>query len=84
MAIYAAFNCKRTIKEHYVGIIPISKLVGMELSPLNIMKALIKFFGEINILITQACFTCMDIKKVNSDSHGDLKRRILLEIMAAL
>ena len=59
MAIYATFNYQETIKEH-VGTIPISKLVGTELNAPNIMKALIKFFDEINIPITQARFSCMD------------------------
>ena len=51
MAIYSTFNNQGIIKEHYVGIIPISKLVGTELSAPNIMKALIKFFAEINVPI---------------------------------
>ena len=51
MAIYATFNYQGTIKEH-VGTIPISKLVATELSVRNIMKALIKLFDEINVLIT--------------------------------
>ena len=50
IAIYTTFNNQGTIKEH-VGIIPISKLVGTELSAPNIMKALIKFFAEISVLI---------------------------------
>ena len=50
MAIYTTFSNQGTIKEH-VGIIPISKLVGTELSAPNIMKALIKFFAEINVPI---------------------------------
>ena len=54
MAIYATFNYQGTIKEHYVGIIPISKLVGTELSAPNIMKALNKFFDEINIFVFPA------------------------------
>ena len=51
MAIYTTFNNQGIIKEHYVEIIPISKLVGTELSAPNIMKALIKFFAEINVPI---------------------------------
>ena len=59
MAIYTTFNYQETINEHYVGTIPISKLVGTELSAPNIMKVLIKFFDEINVPITQALFFCM-------------------------
>ena len=51
MAIYTTFNNQGIIKEHYVEIIPISKLVGTELNAPNIMKALIKFFAEINVPI---------------------------------
>ena len=82
MTIYATFNYQGTIKEHYVGIIPISKLVGTELSAPNIMKALIKVFDKINILITQARFSCMDNTNVNSGSHGGLKKYILHKMMA--
>ena len=84
MAIYATFNYQGTIKEHYVGTIPISKLVGTELSAPNIMKALIKFFDEINISITQAHFSCIDNTNLNSGSHGGLKRYILHKILMAL
>ena len=41
MVIYCTFNDQGTIKEHYVGIIPIRKLVGTEISVPNILKALI-------------------------------------------
>ena len=51
MAIYTTFNNQGIIKENYVEIIPISKLVGTELNAPNIMKALIKFFAEINVPI---------------------------------
>ena len=84
MTIYATFNYQGTIKEHYTGIIPISKLVGTELSAPNIMKALIKFFDEINVPITQARFFCMDNTNVHSGSRGGLKRYILHEIPMAL
>ena len=76
VAMYATFNYQGTVKEHCVGIIPISKLNAP-----NIMKALIKFFGEINIPITQACFSCMDNTNVNSGSCGNLKRYILHKIL---
>ena len=46
MTVYATFNYQETIKENYVGFIPIRKLVGTELSAPNIMKALIKFFDK--------------------------------------
>ena len=83
MAIYATFYYQGTIKKH-VGTIPISKLVGTELSAPNIMKALIKFFDEIDVPITQARFSCMDNTNVNSGSRGGLKRYILHEIPIAL
>ena len=52
MTIYTTFNYQGTIKEHYFGIIPTTKLVGTKLSAPNIMKALTKFFDEINVPIT--------------------------------
>ena len=84
MAIYATFNYQGTINDHYVGIIPISKLVGTKLSAPNTIKALIKFFDEINILIMQAHFSCMDNTNVNSGSCSGLKRYILHEIPMVL
>ena len=84
IAIYATFNNQGTIKKHCEGTIPISKLVGTELSAPNIMKALIKFFDEINIPLSQACFSCMVNMNVNSGSCGGLKRYILHEIPMAL
>ena len=48
------------------------------------MKALIKFFDEINIPITQARFSGIDKTNVNSGSRGGLKRYILHKILMAL
>ena len=80
MDIYTTFNYQGTIKEHYVGIIPISKLVGTKLSSPNIMKALIKFVDKINVLIIQACFSCMDNTHANSGSRAGLQRYNLHKI----
>ena len=41
MAIYTTLNYQGTFNEHYMGIIPISKLVRTKLSAPNIMKFLI-------------------------------------------
>ena len=84
MAIYATFNHQGTIKEHYVGIIPISKLVGNELSAPNVMRALIKLFDDINVSITKARYSCMDTTNVNSGNRGGLKRYLLHEVPMAL
>ena len=43
----------------------------------NIMKALIKFFDEINVPIIQVRFSYMDNTSVNSSSCGGLKIYIL-------
>ena len=59
MVIYASFNYQGIIKEHYLGTITVKllyKLVGTELSIPNIMKALGKYFDEINIPISQLVF----------------------------
>ena len=80
MVIYASFNYQGIIKEHYLGTITVKllyKLVGTELSIPNIMKALGKYFDEINIPISQTCFSCMYNTNVNLGNHGGLKRYIL-------
>ena len=93
MAIYTTFYYQGTIKEHFVGIIPISKLmlpiywntyIYTKLSAPNILKALIKLFDEIKVLITQVRFSYMDNTNVNSGSRGGLKRYILHKILMAL
>ena len=84
LVIYVAFNHQGTIKEYYVEIIPISKIVGGELSAPNIMKALIKFFDEINVPITQAPFSFIDNTTVNLGSQGDFERYIIPKVPIAL
>ena len=49
MAVYAAFQHRNHISEHYIRILPISELVGSHLSAPNIFGALNKYLLEMNI-----------------------------------
>ena len=65
MAIYPTLNYQGTIKEHYVEMISVRKLVRTELSAPNTMEALMKFFDKIDVSLPQAHFYCMDNTNVN-------------------
>ena len=56
MVIYATFEHNNRISEHYVGIMPISQMVGSHLSAPNILEALNKFLQEIDIYLTNGRF----------------------------
>ena len=43
LVIYATFLQDTVVKEHFVGLIPVSKVVGTHLSAVNIMGALERF-----------------------------------------
>ena len=43
MAIYAAFEHRNRISEHFIGILPISEVAGSDLSVPNIFGALNKY-----------------------------------------
>ena len=43
LPLYATFILYREVKEHFIGLIPISKVVGTHLSAINIMPALESF-----------------------------------------
>ena len=74
MAICAAFEHRNRISEHYIGILPISELVGSHLSVPDIFGALNKYLQEMNILLSDGRFFCMGITNVNSGEQSDLKR----------
>ena len=74
MAIYGSFEHNKKVSEHFIGIYPISKLVGTKLSAGNIMHCLKKYFEDASINIKQARFACMDTTNVNSGKKGGLKR----------
>ena len=60
LAIYATFEHAGKIKVHFIGILPVSKLVGMMLSAQNIIKVLVEVFESIEVSISSCCFSCMD------------------------
>ena len=74
MAIYISFKHNGKISEHYVGILPLSKLVGTDLSAANILKALQSYLEMQEIPIDSSRFFMMDTTNVNSGEKGGLKR----------
>ena len=66
LVIYATFLQDTVVKEHFVGLIPVSKVVGTHLSAVNIMGALERFFKDLDIPLRNAKFACMDTTNVNS------------------
>ena len=74
LAIYVTFEHAGKIKEHFIGILPVSKLAGTTLLAQNIMKVLVEFFESIEVSISSCRFSCMDTTNVNSGDQGRLKR----------
>ena len=56
MALYAAFERRNHISEHYIGVLPISELAGSHLSAPNIFRALNKYLQEMNISLSNGRF----------------------------
>ena len=79
IAIYTTF-LRKSISEHFIGLIPISKEVSAHLSAVNIMSALEHFFVKSDINLQQARFVCMDTKNVNSGKENSLKRHLEHEV----
>ena len=76
LAIYATLLRNRSISEHFIGLMPISKEVRAHLSPVNITSALENLFVKNDINLQQARFVCMDITNVNSGAKNGLKRHL--------
>ena len=74
MAIYASFKHNGKISEHYVGILPLSKLVGTPLSAANILRALQSHLEKQEIPIDNSRFFMTDTTNVNSREKEGLKR----------
>ena len=68
MAIYTIFKHNGTIGEHFVGIIPISKLVQSTLSSKNILSALENYLQSLDISLLNARFFCMDTTNTSKTS----------------
>ena len=73
LAVYATFENQGIIKEHFIGLIPMSKLVGSTLSAENIFRVLQTFFENIKVSLRLARFACMDNTNVNSGIKGGLR-----------
>ena len=73
LAIYATFEHGGTVKEHFIGLLPLSKLVGTCLSAPNVFKVIEDFFQGINVPLRNARYACMDTTNVNSGSRRGLK-----------
>ena len=67
------------ITKHFVGIYPLSKVVGALLSAANIMKSLEKYFQNQSVDLMRARFACMDTTNVNSGERDGLKRYLKLQ-----
>lgn len=75
MAIYATLDHKRKISEHFVAIIPISKMVGMQFSTTNVLSVFGSYFQKLEITFkNNARFFLMDTKIVNSSERSSLKQ----------
>lgn len=62
------------IREHFIGILPVSKLVGTTLSARNIEKVLVEFFENMEVPISNCRFSCVDTTNVNAGDQGGLNR----------
>ena len=82
--VYANFDHAGKISEHFIGILPLSKMVGTTLSPPNIMKFLEQFFQNIEATITNCCFSCMDPTNVNSGEKVGLKSLLKHAVLLAI
>ena len=76
LVIYGRFLWDTVVKEHFVGLIPVSKVVGTHLSTVNIMGALERFFKDLDIPLRNAKFACMGTTNVNSGERNGLKRHL--------
>ena len=72
MAIYAIFEHNNWIKEHFIGIYPLSNVVGAHLTAGN-MQSLEKYFEDSFIDLSKVQFSCMDTMNVNSGEKSGLK-----------
>ena len=72
LVIFAMFLQDTVVKEHFVGLIPVSKVLGMHLSAVNIMGALKRFFKDLDKPLRNAKFACMDTTNVNSGEGNGL------------
>ena len=73
LAVYATLENQGIIKEHFIGLIPMSKLVGSTLSAENIFRVLQTFFENIKVPLRLVRFACMDNTNVNSSIKGGLQ-----------
>ena len=73
LAVYATFENQGIIKEHFIGLIPMSKLVGSTLSAENIFRVLQTFVENIKVPLQLARFACMGNTNVNSGIKGGLR-----------
>ena len=66
LVIYTTFLQDTVVKEHFVGLIPASKVAGMHLSAVNIMGALERFSKDLDIPLRNAKFASVDTTNINS------------------
>ena len=76
LTFYATFIMNGEVKQYFIGLIPISKVVGTQIFAVNIISALENVFKDLDIPLRNARFACMDSTNVNSDALNGLKRHL--------
>ena len=84
MAVYRSLEHNGRVAEHFIGIYPISKVVGTSLSAENIMTSLEKSFIDLSIDIKKARFTCMDTTNVNLGDCSVFKQYLANTVLVLL
>lgn len=77
IAIYTTFTQGHVVKEYFICLIPISKVVQTHLFAMNIMGALEHIFKDLEIPLRNAKSKCMDTTNVDSGEQNDFKQRLV-------
>lgn len=77
IAIYTTFRQGHAVKEHFICLIPISKVVQTHLSAMNIMGALEHIFKDLKIPLRNAKSKWMDTTNVDSSEQNDFKQHLV-------
>ena len=76
LTFYATFIMNGEVKQYFIGLIPISKVIGTQIFAVNIISALENVFKDLDIPLRNARFACMDSTNVNSGARNGLKRHL--------
>ena len=70
MGFYATFEHQREIKEHFIGMLALSKEVGTSFSAANVFEQIVKYFEKLGVNLSKARYVCQDTTNVNSGTRG--------------